>query len=294
MILVVGATGYLGGEVCRLLVEKEEAVRGMVRSTSDPGTVSTLRETGVETVVGDLKDPDSLAAACEGCRAVVSTATTTRSRQDADSIQAVEQEGQIALIDAAEEAGVEHFVYVSFTGNIDSDDPLTTAKRTVEGHLVGSAIPVFTILRPSMFMESWLSPALGFDHQGGTVTIYGPGTEPVSWISLLDVARYAVAALESEAAHNQVLEIGGPEALTPLEVVEIFQNVTGRELEVEHVPLEELERRYEEAETPLDEAFAALMLAYSRGDEIRQDPAVDALAVRPTSVAGYAEGVTAG
>lgn len=292
MILVVGATGYLGGETCRLLAEKGEEVRGMVRATSDAGAVKRLEDLGVETVVADLRDPASLAAAVEGCRAVVSTATTTRSRQEGDSIQAVEQDGQIALIDAADEAGVEHFVYVSFTGSIDTDDPLTTAKRTVEGHLVGSAIPTFTILRPSMFMESWLSPALGFDHASGRVTIYGPGTEPVSWISLGDVARYAVAALGNEAAHDQVLELGGPEALTPLEVVEIFQNVTGREFEVEHVPLEELERRLEEAGSPLDEAFAALMLACARGDEIRQDPAVDALAVRPTSVAEYAERVT--
>lgn len=66
MIFVAGATGFLGGEISRRLVERGEAVRGLVRITSDPGSVERLRAVGVECVIGDVRDRASLDRACRG------------------------------------------------------------------------------------------------------------------------------------------------------------------------------------------------------------------------------------
>ena len=66
MILVVGATGSLGGEVCRLLSARGKPVRALVRATSDAGKVRNLHNLGVSTVQGDLTDPASLDRACAG------------------------------------------------------------------------------------------------------------------------------------------------------------------------------------------------------------------------------------
>lgn len=66
------------------------------------------------------------------------------------------------LIDAAVRAGVGHVIYTSFSANLDLDFPLGRAKRAVEAHLIASGM-AYTILRPSCFMEVWLSPAVGFD-----------------------------------------------------------------------------------------------------------------------------------
>src|SRR5690348_18478903 len=85
MILVVGATGLVGEEVCRKLVERREAVRALVRAGSSKDKVERLQSYGVELCVGDLKDPGSLRRACEGAGAVVSTASSTLSRQAGDS-----------------------------------------------------------------------------------------------------------------------------------------------------------------------------------------------------------------
>ena len=63
MLLVVGATGMLGSEVCRQLVAAKTPVRALVRRTSDPARIRELRALGIETFVGDLRDPVSLAAA---------------------------------------------------------------------------------------------------------------------------------------------------------------------------------------------------------------------------------------
>lgn len=75
----------------------------------------------------------------------------------------------------------------------------------------------YTILRPSYFMEVWLSPVVGFDFPNATAQLYGSGRNPISWISLGDVARFAVESLDHPNARNATLELGGPEALSPSE-----------------------------------------------------------------------------
>ena len=113
MILVVGPTGLLGLETCRLLAEKNKDFRALVRNTSDQGKVDQLKNMGAQIVTGDLKDPDSLASASQGITEVISTASSTMSRQEGDSIQTVDLEGQLNLVSAAISAGVEKFVFVS-------------------------------------------------------------------------------------------------------------------------------------------------------------------------------------
>ena len=73
MILVVGSTGMVGSETCRRLIKEGEAVRALVRPTSDPAKVTALREAGAEIVVGDLRDRETLDVACRGIRTVVCT-----------------------------------------------------------------------------------------------------------------------------------------------------------------------------------------------------------------------------
>jgi NADH dehydrogenase len=291
MILVVGATGILGGEICRRVADRGLPLRALVRPTSDPAKIDKLRTLGAEIVTGDLKDPGSLAAACGGATVVISTANTTLSRQPDDSIADTDQSGQLHLVDAARAAGVGQFVFVSFTGNIEIDSPLRTAKRAVERHLQASGMP-YTILRPSIFMEIWLSPALGFDYQNATAQIFGDGERPVSWVSLSDVADFAVDCIGHPAAANAVLELGGPEALTPLEVVRTFEAVSGRPFAVHHVPEAALDAQWRAAEDPLAKSFAALMLGYAQGDPIDMEHTLQAFPLQMTTVRDYAGRVT--
>src|SRR6266498_5156146 len=104
-VLVAGATGFLGSEICRQLVVKNKNVKGLVRGTSDPNKIARLKELGVETIEGDLKNKDSLENALHGVSAIISTVSSTLSRQEGDSIQSVDDEGQNNLIDAAISAG---------------------------------------------------------------------------------------------------------------------------------------------------------------------------------------------
>src|SRR5215469_18674537 len=106
MILVVGATGLLGMRVCERLRGEEQPVRGLVRRTSNPDKVNALRSLGCELATGDLKDPPQIQAPCQGIAAVISTASSTLSRQPGDSIESVDLQGQLTLVNAARNANV--------------------------------------------------------------------------------------------------------------------------------------------------------------------------------------------
>lgn len=288
--LIVGATGLLGSEICRRLTNQGRHVRVLVRTTADPAKIETLKKMGCSLVYGDLRDRASLDAACKSVEEVITTASTTFARQPGDSIEVTDQAGQLALVAAAQAARVRHFVYTSFSGQLDPGPrpcALTVAKRTVEQAVKASGMS-YTILRPSCFMEIWLSPAVGFDYPNAKATIYGAGENKLSWISLYDVAEFAVESLDNPAARNAVLELGGPEALSPLEAVKIFETVTGRAFTVNYVPVETLEAQRAAATDSLSEAFAALMLSYANGDAIAMQATLKAFPLALTSVKEYA------
>jgi len=265
--LVVGATGLLAPEICQRLTAAGQQVRALVRSTADESKRKVLQELGVELVDGDLKDAASLARACTGVQAVISTASSTLSRQAGDSIETVDHRGQLALVEAARGAEVERFVFVSFRENRDIQFPLTAAKRAVERALASSGM-AYTVLQASYFMEVWLTPALGFDAAHGKARLYGDGNQPISWISYRDVARAAAAAVIEGTGRNMVVELGGPQALTPREVVRMFEAAGAGEITTESIPTAALENQLETATDPLEQSFAGLMLQYAAGDPI--------------------------
>ena len=238
---------------------------------------------------GDLTRPDTLLSACKGVDAVVTTVTSMPSGAG-DGLRRVDREGGLALIDAAERQGVRRFVYTSYSGNLQEECALTTAKRDCEARLLSSGMETI-ILRPSYFMEMWLSPALGFDPQNGGARICGTGAAKVSYISAHDVADFAVAAMtKTYPQMNAVLEMGGPAPLSQLDAVLLFEQALGKEIKLERVPVEAL-RAQHQALDPLQKTFAALMLNYAQGD-IVEDAVKNAEAhgVELGSVSDYASG----
>lgn len=287
MYLVVGATGVLGSEICRLFAGEGKRARALVRPTSDQNKVKELENLNVDIAVGDLKDRSSIDAACRGVSVVISTASSTASRQEGDSLQTVDLQGQLNLIDAAKAANVSQFVMVSFP-HADVQFPLQDAKRAVEEHLKNSGL-TYTILQPTFFMEIWLSPALGFDAANATAQIYGSGQNKISWISYKDVAKFAVASSGNLEARSSVIELGGPQALSPLEVVKIFEDLKGKDFDIQHVPEEALREQKESATDPLQKSFAGLMINYSQGVNIDMQATLQKFPVELTSIRDYAQ-----
>ena len=233
MILVVGATGRLGSEICRRLRAQGRSVRGLVRPGSPKE--NTLRQLGVEIAHGDLRSPDSIGPACDGVATIVSTATAMGSKDKGLTLRAVDRDGQLALVELARVRGVRGFVFLSASPRLRRAAPLIGYKREVERAVRTSGLR-WTIVQPSGFMDVWFSSLLGWDHVTGRAVVYGSGTAPVSWICVDDVAAHVVRALEDDRVANVDLPLGGPEALGTNDVVRTFEQVSGRPYRVLRVP----------------------------------------------------------
>ena len=264
-ILIAGATGFVGKHITLALQRRTGRVRALVRSGPANPKASELITAGVEIATGDLTDASTIAQACAGIATVVCTATTMPTGAD-DGLRRVDHDGVLALIDSAERAGARTFVYTSYSGGIEVDCPLRTAKRDCETRLRQSAMDV-VILRPTYFMEMWLGPHLGFDPLNGRARIYGDGHGKVSYISALDVADIAVAAAVKPTGKEKILEMGGPEPLSQLDAVRIFERTLGTTCRLDFVPMAALKQQHLSTD-PLEKTFGALMSAYAEGDAI--------------------------
>lgn len=244
MILVVGATGLLGGLITRQLLERGEEVRVLLREHSTAEQLAqqgmatsprSLVEAGAQPVYGDLKEPASLAAACAGVQTVITTANSAVRGGD-DNPQTVEMVGNRSLIDAAKAAGVGHFIFVSAQmADPGSPAPFLAGKAQTEQYLQASGLP-YTIIAPNAFMDVWLFLLVGLPVMTGQpVTLVGSGARRHSFVAMADVAAFVLASVGRETAVNQKLIIGGPEALSFREAAAVYERVLGRPIEVKSV-----------------------------------------------------------
>lgn len=234
MILVVGGTGLLGGRVVGLLRGRGQPVRCLVRDGTD---ATGLRDQGVQVVRGDLVDPASLAAACDDMDTVIATATAITRRLAGvrgPSIHEVDEVGMAALVDAAEEADVQRFVYLSFPGAEAHGTPLGRAKVATEQRLAASRMRT-VVVRPDAFQEVHLGPLGRFDLAAGKVAVFGKGDTRQRWVSADDVAAL-VAAVAVEPDPPAMIEFGGPEALSRNEAIAVAEQATGRTFKSQHMP----------------------------------------------------------
>lgn len=148
MILMVGATGMLGGMITRQLLEQGQDVRILVRPGSN---YQPLVEAGAQPVTGDLKDPASLREAVQGVDTVVTTANSAQRGGD-DNVQSVDLEGNRNLVDAAKSAGVKQFVFTSAMGaDEQSQVPFLQAKGSTEHICARAASPTLSSLPISIW-----------------------------------------------------------------------------------------------------------------------------------------------
>lgn len=286
MILVAGATGQLGSEIVRRLLKRGEKVRALVRSTSDAGKVAALEKAGAEIARGDLKEPETLRAACVGAHVVISTVTIIATARDTDSFEATDAAGTKHLIDAARTAGAEQFIFVSFDTTRSPEAPLTAAKRDVEEYLKRSGMK-YTILHPSLFMEVWLSPMLFADPAAGTAKIYGDGTHKIRYVATADVAELAVQCVGNPEARNAVIPFGGPEPISQRDALKLFEEEFGKPFGVTEIPAHALEAQWKGAENPMEKTFASLMLGVARGFDAGMEPPFDKFPMQMTSPREY-------
>ncbi len=232
MDLVVGATGYLGEVIANRLLDRGAGVRVLVRQGSD---YSDLEAAGAELAIGDLKAPHSLTAACRGVSRVISTATAALRGGD-DTVDAVDRDGYENLISAAEASAVQQFVFVSAHGfEPDSGPALARAKGATETALRESALD-YTILRPTLFMEAWISMVIGSQLQTGRrVTIVGDADLPYGFVASQNVADLALGVLGLPAASRATI----PWSTSPVsyrQIIQWIEQAIGEPIVIDSIP----------------------------------------------------------
>ena len=163
---------------------------------------------------------------------MITTANSAR-RGGADNVESVDLAGNRALIDAAHQAGVRQFIFVSVAAaDPSSPVPFFAAKASTEAHLRNSGM-AWTIVAPHIFMDVWFPMLIGSALGAGRpVPLVGGGKRRHSFIAVDDVAEFATRAVGHPAAMRQRLVLGGP-AMSWSDVVATTEQILGRPVGVE-------------------------------------------------------------
>ena len=236
-VLVTGGTGFIGPHVVHTLRAREAPVRALVRN---PARATRLAAWGTELVGGDVTDPASLLAACEGVDTVVHLVAIIKGRpQDFERVMA---EGTRNVVAAAQSAGVRRFVLASALGLDErSKDavPYFAAKWEMERAVRESGLD-HVIFRPSFVFgrDGGVLPTFIRLARFAPVTpVIGTGRQRLQPIWVEDLAEYYSRAIDDQAAADRTFELGGPDAVSWNEFWERLKRVLGVRRPSVHVPV---------------------------------------------------------
>lgn len=233
MILIVGASGVLGQVAAHHLLQAGHRVRVLTRV---PARAIALAQAGAEVVTGDLTNATSLPPALRGVETVLTAAHGLLGRGKYRS-EKVDDAGHRALIEAAKQAGVRHFIYSSVHGASPTHPiDFCRTKYRIEQYLHQSGLP-YSILRPSAFMEWHAHNLLGKSIlEKGSTVILGAATNPTNFVATQDIARLVLHLLADEQVRNRIIPIGGPSNPTKNEVAALYGQGAGITPKVRHLP----------------------------------------------------------
>jgi uncharacterized protein YbjT (DUF2867 family) len=282
MILVTGATGFLGQHIAYALRVADLPVRCLVRNRA---RASNLDVWGCELVSGDVTDVESLVRAVEGCSTVVHLVSIIAGR--AEDFERVMTRGTENLVAAATGAGARRLVLMSALGagpQTKDGTPYYRAKWAMEQSVVESGL-VPVIFRPSFV----------FGKDGGALPRFvkivrylpvtpvpGPGRQRIQPIWVENVAEYVRAAVDTGSASG-TFDLGGPDVVTWNELWERLARVLGKRRSQVHVPFSLLRPQATLRERlPRPPLTRDQLKMLSMGDNVCDiRPAVEAFGIEP-------------
>ncbi len=226
-VLVAGATGYLGGFVAQELKARGYFVRALARS---PKKLDPLRDSLDEIVTGEVTRPETLEHVCDGIDVVFSSIGITR-QKDGLTFRDVDYQGNKNLLDAALQAGVQKFVYVSAVNGAHLRHlDIVDAHEAFVDELEASGL-AHTVVRPTGYFSDMRE--IFEMARKGRVWLIGSGTSRINPIHGADLAVVCADAIESRESE---IAAGGPHTTTWREAATLAFEVLGRPKKVSCLP----------------------------------------------------------
>jgi len=236
-VLVVGGSGFIGSTLCRELKGRGHEVTALSRSPSSEDLPK-----GVNKVMGNVADYDSIKGAFEGMDAVynlVALSPLFKPSGGDGMHDKVHRQGTEHVVRAAEKHEVGHLVQMSALG-ADPDGPTAYIRSKGEAEeIVTESVLDYTIVRPSVVFgdggefvsfTKLLAPPYVSALPGGGKTRFQP-----IWVG--DLVPMLADAIEDEKHVGQIYEIGGPDKLTLAEIARLIHESDGRSTTIVPVPM---------------------------------------------------------
>jgi NADH dehydrogenase len=236
LVLVTGATGFLGRRVVKELQAHHHRVRCLVHT---PGQERLFPDRSVDVHYGSVSDPAALAGAFYDVEVVIHLVGILRQRRWRTFDQ-INRQGVANVVAAAGETGVKHFIQVSSIGASNSGTySYLYNKWRGEQEVVNSGLP-YTVFRSSVMFgagDEFLNILAGMVRLFPVVPVVGSGRNRFQPIAVEDAARCIVLGVDREDLKGRTIEIGGPQQLSYNEIIATVARTLGKRPLRFHVPV---------------------------------------------------------
>jgi uncharacterized protein YbjT (DUF2867 family) len=247
-ILITGATGNVGSAVLDILSSTDANLRALVH---DEPKAQSLRDRGVEAILGDFLEPESLAPALEGVGTVllITPIHPEQVRQAANVIEAARDSDNDPRIVRLSVAQASH------------EAPTKNSRQhaQIEEELISSGLP-YTLLRPTTFMQNTLATARTVSSEG---RIYQPFKDgKLGMIDARDMGKVAAKVLIEEVHEGKTYTLTGPAAISFHDIAEMLSAVLRKK--VDYVPISLEKAKEAMLGMGLSEWKAEVLIEYAR------------------------------
>jgi len=225
-IFISGATGFVGGHLCKELLARGHTLRLLSHNTK------TAASGGVEFFGGDVTTAADCATGAAGCDAVVNLVGIIREfPQRGVTFERLHVEATRNMLAAAEQNGIRRYLQMSALGSRPAAvSGYHRSKYQAEELVVASGLD-YTIFRPSLIFgpkDAFVNMLAGFIRSFSVVPVIGDGKYRMQPIAADDVARCFAIALEKPETVGKAYNLCGPDRLNYLEIVDVVAKVLGR------------------------------------------------------------------
>lgn len=235
MILLTGATGFVGSHMAKALAENNHKVRALARKTAN---TQKLQELGLEIAYGDVTEPASLKGALKDVDTVIHLVAIIEEKRGA-TFEKINRRGTENIVEAAKQAGVKRIIHMGALGTGPFEKyPYSYTKWQGQQAVEKSGLD-YTVLRPSIIFgegDGFVTVLAKLIRRSPVVPIIGSGQTRFQPIWIGDVVRCVLEILKDGRFSKKVIDVGGARILSYEEIVDEIMKALGLKRAKLHIP----------------------------------------------------------